>query len=501
MNTPLQRELSSIKEPGRDITNPILAPGNPLPKADTVLTQFGGGDLSLYEQLGRHPKVFSAWQQRSSAVTGKPTLVDPGGGAPIDREAADWWRETLNHLGEAPIDFSPNVGTWDVVCSRMHQAVRYGYAVGELMLRPGRNGVVADLAEIRVRKQKRFAFDNTGALRLLTQAQPYTGELMPWDKFWVWSWGAEHGDDPWGRGLFYYLYWPVFSSSNVKRLWLEKLEKWTGMVAAYADDEPDATKRVENLRIAAEGLRGDNVASLPSQMLETLKLVQVSLDPAMFRELVDVVADDIVQVILSQTMTTMDGASLSQAKVHKQVADSVIRSDADQLCASFRVGPMARLTQLNFPSARTPLLRRDCDEAVDMEKQAKVVQILDAAGWEFDPAKIEQTFGAGITRKAPPAGPASFAEGDAQDAARTRNRIDHQGLAEASEGFASQWRDYVDETVGEAMAMIRESGDVATAHKHLTALLSRQPNAAAVRALERGGFTARLLGALRGQRR
>lgn len=59
----------------------------------------------------------------------------------------------------------------------------------------------------------------------------------------------------------------------------------------------------------------------------------------------------ISKVILSQTMTTDDGSSRSQAEVHQGVARSVIKSDADLVCESLNQQVIKWLTEWNFPNA------------------------------------------------------------------------------------------------------------------------------------------------------
>nr|WP_306670755.1 MULTISPECIES: DUF935 family protein [unclassified Endozoicomonas] len=59
----------------------------------------------------------------------------------------------------------------------------------------------------------------------------------------------------------------------------------------------------------------------------------------------------ISKVILSQTMTTDDGSSHSQAEVHQEVARSVIKSDADLVCESLNQQVIKWLTEWNFPNA------------------------------------------------------------------------------------------------------------------------------------------------------
>jgi hypothetical protein len=53
-------------------------------------------------------------------------------------------------------------------------------------------------------------------------------------------------------------------------------------------------------------------------------------------------------------MTTDDGSSLAQAKVHEGVMDEVVKSDSDLLSASFNEGPGRWLTEWNFPGAAPP---------------------------------------------------------------------------------------------------------------------------------------------------
>ena len=63
----------------------------------------------------------------------------------------------------------------------------------------------------------------------------------------------------------------------------------------------------------------------------------------------------ISKIVLSQTMTTDDGSSLSQAQVHEGVKDQVVKADADMLCESFNQQVVTWLTAWNFPTANPRL--------------------------------------------------------------------------------------------------------------------------------------------------
>ncbi len=68
----------------------------------------------------------------------------------------------------------------------------------------------------------------------------------------------------------------------------------------------------------------------------------------------------ISKVILSQTMTTDDGSSRSQAEVHQEVQEAVIKSDADLICESLNQQVVSWLTEWNFPNATpAPCMAQD----------------------------------------------------------------------------------------------------------------------------------------------
>ena len=73
----------------------------------------------------------------------------------------------------------------------------YGYAVAELLYRPGEDQVV--LEQIKVRNRRRFGFAPDFSLRLLTTNHP-DGEPLEERKFWAFSCGADHDDEPYGLG-------------------------------------------------------------------------------------------------------------------------------------------------------------------------------------------------------------------------------------------------------------------------------------------------------------
>ena len=66
-----------------------------------------------------------------------------------------------------------------------------------------------------------YARDTDNQLRLINHQHPQ-GLLLPGRKFWQFSVGANHSDNPYGLGLAHSLYWPVFFKRSDIKFWLLK---------------------------------------------------------------------------------------------------------------------------------------------------------------------------------------------------------------------------------------------------------------------------------------
>ncbi|MFX5157705.1 DUF935 family protein, partial [Acinetobacter baumannii] len=70
-----------------------------------------------------------------------------------------------------------------------------------------------------------------------------------------------------------------------------------------------------------------------------------------YKTLHDTMDETIAKAILGQTMTTDNGSSKSQAEVHMEVRQDIVKADADLICESFNLGPVRWLTMFNFAGA------------------------------------------------------------------------------------------------------------------------------------------------------
>lgn len=480
---PMVEEVA-ISVAGLDITIPFM--GALREMQDTVLRRLGN-NYETYRELRRDDQVHACFQQRRLALTGRPLIIQPGGTDAKSAAAADFLRENL-----AAIPF-------DRTCSMKLWGVLYGHSVAECMW-------IHDegkwkLAKPKVRVPWRFRYTDAGELRLLTRANSVRGEAVPARKFWTTSWGADNDDDPYGLGLAHQLYWPVFFKKQGLGFWLRALEKY-GAPSTYTKYPAgaDAKTRQDALDVARR-LRLDGAAAIPEGMtVALLEAARGTVDQATFLRQMNAA---IAKIILGQTMTTDDGASLSQSQVHMEVREELTDADAELQCESFQSGPATWLTEWNFPGAKVPLVTRPSPEdqsaAMELlEKRGKAIKALRDAGLEPENDEvIAGIVGPGWKVTAPPAAPAlpapdkrlalpapspAFAEGG--------------GARDAVDDFADEldWEPVLSPIVDQIAAFVADRPDLQTAADELGILLSDPSNGPLIEILARSMFEARMAG-------
>lgn len=382
MSKPAEREVKpvwgEIATTGEGRAGESRSAGNAelLMPQDPVLRS-RGGDYERYEELLRDDQVASTFQQRRLAVISSEWEVVAGDDRRESRKAADWLRETLHTIG------------WDNITDKMLFGVFYGFAVAECLWRPEGDGVV--LSQIKVRKQRRFAFDRQGGIRLLGSASSRSQPLPP-RKFWHFATGAEHDDDPYGLGLAHRLYWPVTFKRNAIKLWLVYLDKF-GMPTAKGSYPPNATEEEKRRLLAAlRAIQTDSGIVVPEGM--DIELIEASRGGQVSYEgFVDRMNAAITKVVLSQTMTTEAMGGQYKADIHSQVRNEVVKADADLICASFNQTVVRWLTAWNFPTAKPPQVWRRVSDAPDLKPLAERDRLLYEMGFQPTLEYIHATYG------------------------------------------------------------------------------------------------------------
>ena len=363
---------------GRDITRGFVEHLDFLVPEDHVLRERARGDLEVYERLLEDDQIAATFEQRRLSVVAHEWVVEPASEDTADIEAADWLRECLKGAN------------YDEATRQMLSAVLLGFAVAECDWQVRADGRVW-LNRLLVRRQKRFRFSPSGDLLLLTNANP-RGERMPERKFWVTRMGAEHADDPYGRGIAGRLYWPAFFKRHGLKFWMSFLDKF-GSPTAVATLPSGASEADRKAALdLVSGIQRSTGAVVPEGVALSL-LESARAAGGDFGAFCDRMDAAISKVVLGQTMTTDDGSSLAQSKTHLSVRDQMLKADADALCESFNSQVVTWLTEWNFPRARPPKVWRRFEAVEDLAARAQRDATLAQLGFRPTLDEVREVYG------------------------------------------------------------------------------------------------------------
>lgn len=384
----LIEEIAHIQG-GRDITRGYV--GNIwkwLATQDKLLNSRGGGSLELYEETAQEPQIKSCLQQRFRALIAYDWRVLPGGEKDIDKEAAS---DLERHLKAFSFDDRTEKMLWGLY---------YGFSAGEAIYERQKGKVV--LKDILVRNRRRFAFDANKKLLLKTFDAPQ-GLSVPDRKFWTFSCGADNDDEPYGRGLAYWLYWPAYFKRNGWRWWLRYLELFA-TPARVGKYPAGATAEEKNILWDMLSHFGQDDRLMFPEGLDVSLIESSRSGTSDYSTLKQELDGEIAKIILSQTMTTDDGASLSQAQVHAGVAADIVRADVDLICDSFNAQVGRWLTEWNYPGAAIPRLVRTPRKDPDLNSLVNRDRTLAEMGFPPTADYVVATYGEGF-RPADPDNP------------------------------------------------------------------------------------------------
>ena len=367
-NKPSLDEVANVGA-GRDITRGFLPEGLITHSTDTVLRQQGGGNAIIYEELARDDQVKTCRQQRELALISKEWGVDPGDSSRKAKKAADRLTQVLERL------------SWDDKTQKMLAAVLYGYSVSELMW--ATDGVEITLSDIKVRNRRRFGFLPSGELRMKTFAHYGEGEALPPGKFWAFSCGADHDDEPYGLGLGHYLYWPVWFKKNGIKFWLLFLEKFgqPTAVGKYPVGSSDAEKT--RLLQALSAIQSSTAIRIPDGMqIEFLEAARSGT--ADYTALIDRMNASISKVYLGHASAADETPGrLGGQSTATDVRDDLIRADADLICGSFNRTVAKWLTFYNDgDGVAPPRVWRKTEEPTDLKACADKDKVIFDMGFK-----------------------------------------------------------------------------------------------------------------------
>ena len=218
---------------------------------------------------------------------------------------------------------------------------------------------------------------------------------MPPQNFWWITSEATHSDDPYGVGGSA-LYWLVKIKQQALKAWLNYSET-LALPTVVAVHAPNAsTQEQDQLLAAADAIASGARSARISDESRLILLEATRSGSTDYPTLIGIMDAAIAKVILSQTMTTDDGSSLAQGRVHKDVRDEIVEADAALIDDSFNRQVIAPWCFWNFgPDVRPPRVQRRLEEETDLKALAEVDKTLADIGWVRSPESFEDVFGDG----------------------------------------------------------------------------------------------------------
>lgn len=390
----LRVEVATI---GNDVTR--WSYGNVIDRSDSVLAARGGSKgLAIYDELERDPKVGSTLDKRIAALVGREWQVSAGAETPEAEEVAELVRRALTRL------------PWNRCVREMMAALLKGVSMGEVMWEVVGNELLP--AAIRSRNPMRFTFlagqdGGPPELRLLTRAAMIEGVTVPPRKFLVHRRAGRY-DDPWGQGLGYRLFWPVFFKRQGVAFWMSALEKFGQPTAVGKYPSGSKPEDVAKLVAALEAVASEAGVAVPEGMAIDLLEAKRSGTFDGYTSLASYMDSDIAQVILGETLTSDGGDNGSRAlgEVHNGVRLEITKGDADELSDTLNTGFLRWIVELNRPAyiaagKPMPVIWWDVSVPEDVAKRAErdtkvknlgfrptqdYITATYGEGWEADPA-------------------------------------------------------------------------------------------------------------------
>lgn len=335
--------------------------------------------LTLAEEMEeRYLHYASALQTRRLVLEGVPATVEAPKGVPT---------EIVDAVNELVED-----GTFLEGCAALLDGIGKGYAVVELgweyrdgLLRPER---------LTWRDPRFFQFDRVrlDTLRMCVDGEIDGVELQP-GRFVIHQPRTRTGI-PIRRGVARAASWAYMVQSFALQDWAAFCEVY-GMpfrVGKYGAGASEADKR--KLLRAVSSIANDAAAIIPESMLIEFHEVTGSQGEKVFGALIDYTDDKISLVVLGQTMTSKDGSSYGQAKIHDKVRLDIAQADARQLAQTVNRDLVRWFVSMNFgPQTLYPKVEWPIPEPEDMAAISSAVATLVPLGLKVSQREMRDKIG------------------------------------------------------------------------------------------------------------
>lgn len=479
----------------RQVWPGTVASGLTPPRLATILRNVDDGDIHDYAVLAeemeeRDPHYASVLGTRKRAVSGVAPVVKPASEDARDERIAEAVREHIaDHDGFADLveDCLDGIGK--------------GFSVIEIGWRTEARGWYPDSFDWVHQRFLRWDRDAARELRLLDDTAPVEGIPLAPYKFIAHIPRLKSGHAARG-GLARLVAFSWMCKSYTLKDWMAFAETY-GMPLRLGRYGPQATSDdVEKLFTAVANIGSDAAAVLPDSMRIDFEQVSGTQSEAVFENLARFIDEQVSKAVLGQTMTSDDGSSQAQAKVHNEVRHDIAAADARAVTGTLNRDLVRAFVDLNFgPQARYPKLHITIDEPEDIDTLMKHTTAAVQAGLRVKASEVRRRLRLTdpddddelmvAPAAPPPADPPAL-----NRAELALNTGPADDLDEIEADMAAEWEPVMDETLQpiiDAIARAERLEDVMPILDSLGPL----PAARLIDLLVKGGFKARAMGDVR----
>jgi len=355
---------------------------------DILITEGGAGPRAVehYIRLFNDSAVISAWEKLVGEIIARKWEVFPASDSDKDEEVAEFVRQSLYHMGSNSVQsrgrdmlVTANSG-FDAFIRGMCESLILGISIGEICW--VRQGSYVVPSEVKIRDPRRFQFvlntDGSVSPRLVTNQSPVEGLPIPLRSMIIHRhWAYSSTMDPYGTGLGRQIYSLVEFRRTLMSFWLQYADKHTTPTAVgkFTLGTPD--KEVNSLFTALQRLGQETAITIPDEM--SIEFLKPEGRPELYENLITYIDQQISFLINGENTVGQDtGSTGSYAR--DSVADSVrmrkAKSFSEELDETLNATLIRWLTELNYPGASIPRIRRNFDDLEQREDPVKTVQML-----------------------------------------------------------------------------------------------------------------------------
>ncbi|VEJ45322.1 DUF935 domain-containing protein [Bartonella vinsonii] len=370
----------------RDVWSQTIVSGlTPMQLAD-ILQQAAQGTPEQFFQLAddmeeRDLHYRAVLGMRKNALTGVEPGVIAASNSALDKKIADAVREVIS----APTFVDDYV-------TDLLDALGKGYAIVETLW--DKSAKEWWPVAWKWRNQRFFQLDRRDGFHLrLKEEGSLNGSELPAYKFSIHRPKLKSGL-PIRTGLARLAAWAFLFKSYTLKDWMAFLEVY-GMplrVGKYGASSSHEERRV--LIQAVRDLSSDAAAIIPKEMeIEFIEAAGGSGN-AVFGVKAEYLDRQISKGVLGQTMTTDDGSSFSQARIHENVRHDIARADARQLALTANRDLIVPFVEINFgPQERYPLVYWPISENEDIKAISDALEKLVPLGLRVGAQEVRNKIG------------------------------------------------------------------------------------------------------------